>query len=76
VDWIITAYAQFRQAQPMAIDLHRPWERPGAPGRLTPARVRRGFRNIRTKDAQLANAPKPGARKAAGLDEPPPRTPP
>jgi hypothetical protein len=30
------------------------------PGRLTPARVRRGFRNIRAKAAQPAGAPKPG----------------
>jgi len=28
-------------------DLRHPWERPAPPGRLTPARVRRGFRNIR-----------------------------
>jgi hypothetical protein len=30
------------------------------PRRLTPARVRRGFRNIRVKAAQPAGAPKPG----------------
>jgi hypothetical protein len=30
------------------------------PGRLTPARVRRGFRNIRQALPDLAGAPKPG----------------
>jgi hypothetical protein len=34
--------------------------RPAPPGRLTPARVRRGFRNIRAKTTCPAGAPKPG----------------
>jgi hypothetical protein len=37
-----------------------PWQQPGPPGRLTPARVRRGFRNIRQALPDLAGAPKPG----------------
>ncbi len=57
---IITCHAQLRLARPLATDLRRPWERPAPPGRLTPARVRRGFRNIRAKTAQPAGAPKPG----------------
>jgi hypothetical protein len=57
---IITAHTQLRLARPLAADLRRPWERPAPPGRLTPARVRRGFRNIRAKAAQPAGAPKPG----------------
>src|SRR5947207_8167326 len=57
---IIAAYAQLRLARTLAADLRRPWERPAPPGRLTPARVRRGFRNIRAKAAQPAGAPKPG----------------
>jgi hypothetical protein len=57
---IIAAYAQLRLARPLAADLRRPWERPAPPGRLTPARVRRGFRNIRAKTAQPASAPKRG----------------
>ncbi|GAA3710071.1 hypothetical protein GCM10022224_089480 [Nonomuraea antimicrobica] len=40
-------------------DLRRPWEKPALPERLTPARVRRGFRNLRTKTPPLARAPKP-----------------
>jgi hypothetical protein len=59
--WLVIAcHAQLRLARPLAADLRRPWERPALPGRLTPARVRRGFRNIRAKAAQPADAPKPG----------------
>jgi hypothetical protein len=59
--WLVIAcHAQLRLARPLACDLRRPWERPAPPGRLTPARVRRGFRNIRAKAAQPASAPKPG----------------
>jgi hypothetical protein len=59
--WLIIAcHAQLRLARPLAADLRRPWERPALPGRLTPARVRRGFRNIRTKVPCPAGAPKPG----------------
>jgi hypothetical protein len=57
---ILAAYTQLRLARPLAADLRRPWEQPTPPGRLTPARVRRGFRNIRAKAAQPAGAPKPG----------------
>jgi hypothetical protein len=57
---IITCHAQLRLARGLATDLRRPWERPAPPGRLTPARIRRGFRNIRAKAAQPAGAPKPG----------------
>jgi hypothetical protein len=59
--WLIIAcYAQLRLARPLATDLRRPWERPAPPSRLTPARVRRGFRNIRATTPCLAGAPKPG----------------
>ncbi|GGT05068.1 hypothetical protein GCM10010156_73490 [Planobispora rosea] len=37
-----------------------PWEKPAPPARPTPARVRRGFRNLRVKAALPAGAPKPG----------------
>jgi DDE superfamily endonuclease len=57
---IITAYAQLRLARPLAEDLRLPWERPAPPGRLTPARVRRGFRNIHATASCPAGAPKPG----------------
>jgi hypothetical protein len=56
---IIAAHTQLRLARPLAVDLRRPWERPLAPERLTPARVRRGFRHLRAKTTQPASAPKP-----------------
>ena len=76
---IITAHTQLRLARPLADDLRLPWERPAPPGRLTPARVRRGFpehprgpappgRCTQTRQTR----PRPPAR----LEEPPPRTPP
>jgi hypothetical protein len=59
--WLVLAcHAQLRLARPLAADLRLPWERPAPPGRLTPARVRRGFRNIRATSACPAGAPKPG----------------
>ena len=57
---IIAAYAQLRLARALAADLRLPWERPAPAGRLTPARVRRGFRNIRATTGSPATAPKPG----------------
>lgn len=56
---IIAAYTQLRLARALATDLRRPWERPYPPERLTPARVRRGFRNLRAKCPSPAGAPKP-----------------
>jgi hypothetical protein len=59
--WLILAcYAQLRLARHLADDIRLPWQRPVPPGRLTPARVRRGFRSIRQKLPSLASAPKPG----------------
>jgi hypothetical protein len=59
--WLIIAcHAQLRLARPLAADLRLPWERPAPPGRLTPARVRRGFRNIHAITGTPASAPKPG----------------
>jgi hypothetical protein len=58
--WLLTAaYTQLRLARPLAEDLRRPWEKPAPQNRLTPARVRRGFRNIRVKTTLPARAPKP-----------------
>ena len=59
--WLILAcYAQLWLARGLAEDLRLPWQRPAPPGRLTPARVRSGFRNIRQALPDLAGAPKPG----------------
>jgi hypothetical protein len=58
--WLmIVVHTQLRLARPLATDLRRPWEKPAPPERLTPARVRRGFRNIHAKIASPASAPKP-----------------
>ncbi|MFE5126227.1 NF041680 family putative transposase [Streptomyces sp. NPDC056669] len=56
---VIAAHTQLRLARPLVQDLRHPWEKPAPPDRLTPARVRRGFRNIRPTAASPAGAPKP-----------------
>jgi hypothetical protein len=56
---VIAAHTQLRLAREHVADLRRPWERPSDPRRLTPARVRRGFRNIRPALPLPASAPKP-----------------
>jgi hypothetical protein len=67
--WIvIAAHTQLRLARHLTQDLRRPWERPAPAGRLTPARVRRGFRNLRAKTTRPAGAPKPAT---AGPGRPP-----
>lgn len=58
---VITAHTQLRLARHLTDDLRRPWERPARHGRLTPARVRRGFRNLHPKTTRPAGAPKPSA---------------
>src|SRR5947207_6565498 len=57
---IITVHAQLRLARPLADDLRLPWERPALPGRMTPARVRSGFRTIRATLGCPAGATKTG----------------
>ncbi|MFE7901507.1 NF041680 family putative transposase [Streptomyces sp. NPDC057424] len=67
--WIlIVAHTQLRLARPLAEDLRRPWEKPTTSDRLTPARVRRGFRNIRAHLACPTRVPKP---RGAGPGRPP-----
>jgi DDE superfamily endonuclease len=62
---ILAAYTQLRLARRLAVDLRRPWEKPTQPDRLTPTRVRRGFRYLRPQASCPANAPKP-ARPGPG----------
>ncbi|WP_134670442.1 MULTISPECIES: NF041680 family putative transposase [unclassified Amycolatopsis] len=59
--WLILAvHAQLRLARCLVEDVRRPWERaPTAPARLSPARVRRGFRRICRTTLSPANPPKP-----------------
>jgi hypothetical protein len=56
---IIAAHTQLRLARPLAEDLRRPWEKPRPATKLTPARVRRGFRHIRETTVRPASVPKP-----------------
>ncbi len=56
---VIAAHTQLRLARPLAVDLRRPWEKKAEPNKLTPARVRRGFRNLHAKTPSPARAPKP-----------------
>jgi hypothetical protein len=57
---IVAAHTQLRLARHHTGDLRRPWEKPITdPHRLTPARIRRGFRNLRPKTTLPASAPKP-----------------
>jgi hypothetical protein len=57
---ILAAYAQLWLARGLAGDLRLPWQAPPDPDRQTPARVRRGFRNIYGTLPVLTAAPKPG----------------
>ena len=58
---ILAAYAQLFLARELAADIRLPWQQPCPPGRLTPARVRRGFRSVHRTLPSLASAPKPSA---------------
>lgn len=57
---ILTVHTQLRLARPIVEDHRRPWEKPVTePRQLTPARVRRGFRNLYATTTSPAAAPKP-----------------
>jgi hypothetical protein len=60
--WLVIAvHTQLHLARYLVADLRRPWERAAPPERLTPARARRGFRNIRptTLESVLPTAGRP-----------------
>jgi hypothetical protein len=56
---VIAAVTPLGLARTLVADLRLPWEAPAEPGKLTPARVRRGFRNLRPDLGCPARAPKP-----------------
>ena len=56
---VIAAYTQLRLARHLVQDHRLPWERRAKPGRLTPARVRRGFRRTAPNLGTPASPPKP-----------------
>ena len=66
---VIAAYAQLYLARSLAADIRLPWQRPCPPGRLTPARVRRGFRQVRQAlpvPARMPNPARPGPGRPPG----------
>ncbi len=73
--WLIAAvYTQLRLARGLIADLRLPWERPRDPTKLTPARVRRGFRRLAALLGTPASAPKPsraGPGRPKGTRRPP-----
>jgi hypothetical protein len=73
--WLIaSSYTQLRMARGLVDDLRLPWERPCDPAKLTPARVRRGFRRLRATLGSPANPPKsdtPGPGRPKGTRRPP-----
>ena len=75
--WIVVAaYTQLCLARGLVADQRLPWQRPCEPGRLSPARVRRGFRLLHPLLGTPASPPK---SRTAGPGRPkgtrrPPRT--
>jgi hypothetical protein len=59
---VLSAYTQLRLAREVVADHRLPWERPLAPARLTPARVRRGFSALLPMLGSPAGPPKPCGR--------------
>jgi hypothetical protein len=59
---VLAAYAQLRLAREVVADRRLPWERPLAPSRLTPCRVRRAFSALLCALGSPAAAPKPVGR--------------
>src|SRR5262245_31742147 len=59
---VLAAHTQLRLARQIAADARLPWERPRPPGRLSPARVRRGFPRLLVGLGSPVTAPKPAGR--------------
>jgi hypothetical protein len=73
--WLVVAgYTQPRLARGLVDDMRLPWERPRDPSKLTPTRVRRGFRRLRATIDMPAHPPKtdwPGSGRPKGTRRPP-----
>lgn len=71
---VIAAYSELRLARGLVEDLRLPWQRPREPAKLTPSRVRRGFRALRAMigtPAQPPKSQKPGPGRPKGTRKPP-----
>lgn len=68
--WLIVAsYTQLRLARGLVADDRLPWEKPCDPDKLTPARIRRGFRRLGATIGTPARPPKsdtPGPGRPKG----------
>jgi hypothetical protein len=70
---VVAAYTQLRLARGHVHDQRLPWDQPREPAKLTPARVRRGFRRLRPSLGTPASAPKsdaPGPGRPKGTRRP------
>ncbi|MGH3504084.1 MAG: NF041680 family putative transposase [Nocardioidaceae bacterium] len=66
---VITAHTQLRLARPLAADCRLPWQPPLPVEKLTPARVRAGYRRIHQRLAHPAGPPqtsRPGPGRPKG----------
>jgi hypothetical protein len=76
--WLVAfAYTQLRLARPLVADLRLPWEKRCSPHRLSPRRVRRGFRLATANLPTPARSPKPsrpGPGRPKGSKNKNPRT--
>lgn len=71
---IVAAYTQLRLARHLVDNLRLPWERRTDPDKLTPTRIRRGFRRLRAHIGTPAHPPKPsraGPGRPKGTRRPP-----
>ncbi|MGH9028747.1 MAG: NF041680 family putative transposase [Acidimicrobiales bacterium] len=71
---VAAALTELRLARGLVGDLRLPWEKPLDPMKLTPARVRRGFRRLRATLGSPASPPKsrtPGPGRPKGTRKPP-----
>ena len=71
---IVAAYTQLRLARGLVADDRLPWQRARPPDKLSPARVRRGFRRLRAHLGTPASPPKsttPGPGRPKNTRRPP-----
>ena len=71
---VVAAYTQLRLARGLVADQRLPWQRPCEPTKLSPSRVRRGFRRLRPMLGTPASPPKyrtPGPGRPRGTRRPP-----
>jgi hypothetical protein len=77
---VLAAYTQLRLAAPLVDDLRRPWHKKPRPGEvLSPYRVRRGFRRLRSRlgtPAGTAKTSRPGPGRPRGSKNRPKSCPP